>query len=528
MPSPGKGLRTLLTERGLSFIMEAHNGLSAKIVEETGFPGIWASGLSISSSLGVRDSNEASWTQVLEVVEFMADACSIPILLDGDTGYGNFNNARRLVRKLEQRGVAGVCIEDKLFPKTNSFIGECQPLADVEEFCGKIKAAKDAQADDDFVLVARVEALIAGWDMDEALRRAEAYRAAGADAILIHSKQSVPDQVLTFAKEWAGRLPLVIVPTKYYATPTRWFRDAGIDLIIWANHNVRAATRAMQATSRKIFEQQSLVEVEPEVAPVGELFRLVGNDELAAAEERYLNSAERRTEAIVLGASRGVQLQHLTDDRPKCMLAINGVSILERNRDTLRAAGIENVTCVAGYRADAVRVDGVAVVRNDDYERTGEASSLMAARDRLEGPAVISFGDILYRPFILDMLLREGGELVLAVDPSRTEGADLVRCSRPYVDRFETDGAPVRLDPEGPGSGRWIGLLAAAAKGSQTLTGELDRRMADGTLPSSSLLDCLVHVADVGADVRVVYVDGHWMDVNQADDFVDAGRFAGN
>ena len=120
--------------------MEAHNGLSAKIVEEAGFKGIWGSGLSISAQLGVRDSNEASWTQVLEVLEFMSDNTSIPILLDADTGYGNFNNARRLVRKLEQRGVAGACIEDKLFPKTNSLLdNRQQPLADIEEFSMKIK-----------------------------------------------------------------------------------------------------------------------------------------------------------------------------------------------------------------------------------------------------------------------------------------------------------------------------------------------------------------------------------------------------
>ena len=141
---------------------EAHNGLSAKIVEETGFEGVWASGLSVSSAIGVRDSNEASWTQVLEVLEFMADATSIPILVDADTGYGNFNNFRRLVNKLIQRDIAAVCIEDKLFPKTNSFLGANQPLADIDEFCGKIKAGKDAQADDDFSVIARVEALIAG------------------------------------------------------------------------------------------------------------------------------------------------------------------------------------------------------------------------------------------------------------------------------------------------------------------------------------------------------------------------------
>ena len=122
-----KKLKKLLTSPKLEFLMEAHNGLSAKIVEEAGFKGIWASGLSMSASLGVRDNNEASWTQVLEIVEFMSDATTIPILIDGDTGYGNFNNMRRLVKKLEQRNIAGVCIEDKLFPKTNSFIaGERQ------------------------------------------------------------------------------------------------------------------------------------------------------------------------------------------------------------------------------------------------------------------------------------------------------------------------------------------------------------------------------------------------------------------
>ncbi|MBU2643126.1 isocitrate lyase/PEP mutase family protein, partial [bacterium] len=131
-------LRRMLLSDQLEFIMEAHNGLSAKIVEETGFKGIWGSGLAISASLGVRDNNEASWTQVLDVIEFMSDATSIPILLDGDTGYGNFNNMRRLVKKLCQRDVGGVCIEDKIFPKTNSFLrGERQPLADIDEFSGK-------------------------------------------------------------------------------------------------------------------------------------------------------------------------------------------------------------------------------------------------------------------------------------------------------------------------------------------------------------------------------------------------------
>ena len=156
--------RRMLESDRLEFLLEAHNGLSARIGEDAGFGGLWASGLCLSAQFGVRDNNEASWTQILEMLEFMADATSVPIMLDGDTGYGNFNNVRRLVRKLEQRGVAAVCIEDKLFPKTNSFLeGGAQPLADVQEFCGKIQAGKEAQRDPDFCVIARVEALIAGW-----------------------------------------------------------------------------------------------------------------------------------------------------------------------------------------------------------------------------------------------------------------------------------------------------------------------------------------------------------------------------
>lgn len=282
-------LKQMLQSDRLEFIMEAHNGLSAKIVEEAGFKGIWGSGLTISASLGVRDNNEASWTQVLDVIEFMSDASNIPILLDADTGYGNFNNVRRLVRKLEQRHVAGMCIEDKLFPKTNSFInGEQQPLAEMEEFAGKIKAAKDTQQDPDFCVVARVEALIAGWEMDEALKRAEAYYLAGADAILMHSKKSSADQILDFMREWRNRCPVVVVPTMYFDTPTSVFEEAGVSLVIWANHLMRASIKAMQETAAQIYEERSLSSIERKVVSVKEIFRLQGADELKAAEKQYL------------------------------------------------------------------------------------------------------------------------------------------------------------------------------------------------------------------------------------------------
>lgn len=281
--------KNMLHSDQLEFICEAHNGISAKIVEEAGFKGIWGSGLTISASTGVRDSNELSWTQVLAIVEYMSDATTIPIMLDADTGYGNFNNMRRLVRKLEQIGVAAACIEDKIFPKCNSFINsEDQSLADVEEFAGKIKAAKDTQQDPDFCVVARTEAFVVGLGVDEALRRADAYYRAGADAILVHSKIASADEIVAFMSSWHKQCPVVIVPTKYYSTPTKVFAETGVSLVIWANHLLRACITVMQHTTARLFQEQTLAGIEKEIATVKEIFRLQNDEELRQAEQRYL------------------------------------------------------------------------------------------------------------------------------------------------------------------------------------------------------------------------------------------------
>eukprot|EP00760_Papus_ankaliazontas_P009805 PhM_4_TR14135/c2_g1_i1/m.39351/K01841/pepM; phosphoenolpyruvate phosphomutase len=283
-------LKDMLVSKELGFLMEAHNGLSARIVEEAGFKAIWGSGLSISASLGVRDNNELSHTEVLNVCGFMADATTIPILLDADTGYGNFNNARRLVTKLEQIGVAGACIEDKLFPKTNSLLDErsAQPLADVAEFANKIRAMKDTQSDPNFCVVARVEAFIAGWPLEEALKRATAYADAGADAVLIHSKRKDAKQIEEFMAAWNNRAPVVIVPTNYPQVPCSRFRELGISSVIWANHNLRTCVSAMQQTTKMIQEQESLVEASKNIASVKEVFRLQNQDEYLSAEDKYL------------------------------------------------------------------------------------------------------------------------------------------------------------------------------------------------------------------------------------------------
>lgn len=271
----------------LSFLMEAHDALSGAIAKRAGFKSLWASGLSIASSLGYRDANEASWSQLVDVVERIVDSTELPVLVDGDGGFGNFNNARLLARKLNQRGAAGIALEDSRFPKINSFVGSRHPLADVNEFSGRLRAVKDTVADE-LVLVARTEALIAGHGMDDAILRASAYAAAGADAILIHSSRTTAEEILSFAAAWQRRLPVVIVPTKYYRTPVSAYRDAGISTVIWANHSMRAAISAMGNVCGRIIAEESIASIEPDIATLDEVFDLLRYDELARAEARYL------------------------------------------------------------------------------------------------------------------------------------------------------------------------------------------------------------------------------------------------
>ena len=538
LPTRCTQLRQLLRSPQLEFLLEAHNGMSARIVEQAGFRGIWASGLAISAQFGVRDSNEASWTQVVDILEFMSDITSIPILLDGDTGYGNFNNMRRLVRKLEQRQVAGVCIEDKQFPKTNSFIdGEKQPLADVDEFCGKIKAGKDIQTDPDFCIIARVEALIAGWSMAEALRRAEAYRAAGADGILIHSKLSRPDEILEFSREWAGRAPLIIVPTKYYSTPTEVFRSARINVAIWANHMLRAAVEAMEQVSANIKAQESVVDVEHRIASVNHIFELQGAAELSAAQDRYLKPAQR-TQAIVLAASRGNALHELTADRPKVMISVGGKSLLRRLTEEFKRQAIGRVVVVAGYKAETIDVGGVEVVQNPDYATTGELTSLECAATRFEDDMVILYGDLLFRSYILRDLLDSPGELVVVVD-SALEGShksgtpDLAFCSR--ADDRSLFREPVHLlrieeksgaTTNGKPSGHWIGMLRARTQGRDWIAQALAELRGNSGLAQLTIPDLLNHLIRTGRPVQVHYIHGHWLDVNQLGDLDRAGDFA--
>ena len=277
----GSVLRESIARGKALLVAGAHNGVSARLVERNGFDAVWASSFEISTSYCVPDASILSMSEFLEASRTMADVANIPIIADCDSGYGDAANVYHMTRKFEAAGVAAVCIEDKEFPKTNSFIEGRQNLASVESFVEKIQSAVRGRSSD-MMIIARIEALVSNQGMEEALRRAHAYADAQADVVLIHSKSRTPDEVLEFARRWANRTPLAIIPTTYFGITPEQIRDAGVQLVIYANHAMRSAVRAMDHTLAQIAATRSSQPVEGEIASMKDLFDLQGMNELTA------------------------------------------------------------------------------------------------------------------------------------------------------------------------------------------------------------------------------------------------------
>jgi phosphoenolpyruvate phosphomutase len=280
-------LRAALHGPRLARAVGAHSPLSALLAQEAGFDVVWSSGLEISASQATPDANILSMTECLDVAASMVAAVAVPVLADCDSGFGNVSNVMHMVRSYERQDVAGVCIEDKPFPKLNSFIGDDQDLADVDEFAAKISAAQSAKVDPDFVVVARTEALICGAGLPEAVRRAHAYEQAGADAILIHSKHGDATEIMQFRAAYDGLLPVVVVPTTYPEVRVDELQRAGFAMAIYANHSLRSSIAAMRSTLARIAADGTTEHVEPSLATLDDVFELQGVPEMLEDRIRF-------------------------------------------------------------------------------------------------------------------------------------------------------------------------------------------------------------------------------------------------
>ncbi len=288
--SKNRILRDAFSGGKLVAAMAAHNPLAAKLAEEAGFDAVWGSGFELSASYAVPDANILSMGTHLEMMRAMASVTAIPLIADIDTGFGNAVNVSYVIPQYEAAGASAIVMEDKTFPKDTSLRAEGrQELVSIEEFQGKVAAAAQARRDRDFMVIARVEALIAGLGQGEALKRGLAYQQAGADALLIHSRQTTPDEILAFIAAWTGSIPLVLVPTAYpQLTEAEIAASGKVGMVIYGNHAIRAAVGAMRSVFAQIRRDGGIREVDKTLPSVKEIIELQDDAHMRRIEAQFL------------------------------------------------------------------------------------------------------------------------------------------------------------------------------------------------------------------------------------------------
>ena len=281
-------LKHLLEEKRKMVIVSAGDAITAKLIEEAEFDGIWVSGFEASARLGLVDNGCITMTEMLATAKTIVDTTTLPVIVDVDNGYGGLHNFIRVVKEFEKIGCSGVCVEDNIFPKENSLWGGKIPLLSMKEHGLKIKAGKDAQKTKDFVIIARTEALIRGYGIAEAVKRAEYYVKRGADAVLIHSRELGGKEALEIPRHWKLNTPLVIVPTKFPQVRNRQLFNAGFSMVVLANQTERVKIKAIRESLRIIKSSNSVYPIEKRLsATLDDMRDLTPIKEAEEIDRRY-------------------------------------------------------------------------------------------------------------------------------------------------------------------------------------------------------------------------------------------------
>lgn len=269
-----ESFRQVIERKEMVKVAGAHDALGGLLAEEAGFDAVWSSSFEVSAARGLPDASVLTMTEYLEAAANIQKSLSVPVVADCDTGYGNNLNVAHMVHEYESAGITAICIEDKLYPKMNSFAGGNQTLLSVEDFRSKIETAKASQASEDFFVIARTEALIEGLGVPEALARCKAYCDSGADSVLIHSKAPTNSEVSEFLSGWDEKVPVVVVPTTY----PDWHADEaareGVSVVIYANQGLRSTISALRNTFERIQKEGQTTSVEDDIASVSDIFEL--------------------------------------------------------------------------------------------------------------------------------------------------------------------------------------------------------------------------------------------------------------
>ena len=540
-----KNLRNLFKKK-LVRIVGAHDGLGAKLIGESGFDGVWASGLEISASYGLPDANILTMSEYLERAIEMNEATSLPVIADCDTGYGNVNNVIHMVEKYEKAGIAAVCIEDKLFPKVNSFVEGRQDLADIEEFCGKIRAVKNTQKNPDFMIIARVEALIAGWGMKEALKRATAYSESGADAILIHSKKKDNKEILEFCKKFKKKIPIVVVPTTYPKFNEKEMPKHGIKMVIYANHVLRSTIKAVSETLKILNRKGELASIEKKIVPLETVFDLQGMKILKSNEKNYLKTSMSNTQLLIPAAgqppdiSKNLEIKKIdkfiAKNYPIALLKIKDKAILEMNIENARLNNLEKIKIITGYKSELFdkykNVKNLKIVNNANFKRTSQMDSVAIGLDPNLNSIVI-FSDILFEKDIVQRLISKNYDISLAIDT-------LNQNSSQYCDLAITQKKPLRdgriltqhrtniikkiekgLNPV-KGNFEFVGISYFSKKGSAILLKEYNKLKKKNKYLDFNML--INHLIKKNVRINAIELNGGWMEIRSKKQFEQAEK----
>jgi phosphoenolpyruvate phosphomutase len=417
-------LKKMIETKGFIRVMEAHNGLSALIAndstvmvggEKKEFDALWESSLTDTASKGLPDAEIIGYESRMDNIRQILEVTNKPLIVDGDTGR-DANSFEYLVKALEALGISAVIIEDKMYPKRNSLEdGALQTLENADVFATKIERGKSICRTDSFMIIARLESLIAGAGLEDALQRARKYLKAGADGIMIHSKAKTPEEISIFCVRYSElcielgfRKPLVCVPTTYNVIKDAELKAFGVNVVIHANHLLRAAHKAMTSVAEKILLNDRSLEADDLCATTKEIFHHVGFLDIKEKDRQY---APKSPVVIIPAAGMDADFEV-----PKALLKINNETILQKQRDLLCDIGITDINVICGYKAEQFTVENICYYRNERYESTGILESLFKTSDKLENGFLYINSDIIFNKEIIRNMLDTKGDIVLCAD----------------------------------------------------------------------------------------------------------------
>ena len=561
-----------LKEKRILRFIEVHNAIGGLIVDNTKvgvaegdkkknleFDGFWESSLTDSASKGLPDAEIVSIDSRLNTINQIMEVTKKPMIVDGDTG-GDLNQFEYLVKRLERAGVSMVVIEDKVFPKRNSLEpGTIQELEIPEIFAEKIRRGRSARRNKNFLIVARIESLIAGLSIRDALERAEIYLRTGADGILIHSKKETADEILEFAENFK-KLPfnliknkfLVCIPTTYNTITEEKLEKAGFNIVIYANHMLRASYLAMEKTCKDILIHSRAFEVEPYCAPIQTIFAEVGFLKIKEMDKIIAQKFGSKVKVIIPAAGKDALSEKY--QRPRALIEINGKTILERQMEVLKKVGLNNIVVIKGYRGELFKRENIKYYTDKNYEKKYIVNSLFCAEEMINSPFILIYSDILFNENIIRNLLKVGeknknADVILVVDNSfqfnkdklkdrrldlvitKNKEEDLVR---KVVDDIEEEasviGTKINKDTA---DYEFIGMAYFSEKGVQVLKDIYHESLEKypnkfheaENIYKANLTDLLQEIIDRGYKVKVFKTYKGWMEIEEENDVRLAEEF---